>query len=235
VTTQVSDILNALNSGTPQVSMSMSVTRTSDNEVRITAQGSAAIDIPVMDFLGIGVGGDVNYFSDQIATSSNETTVEMTFPGVNLVTFGPVPFRMSGNSSSWYWIDPVRQAIANTGKDISGFKFAPMPPIDFSADGPFAYLQGVVISSYPTITITTKSDNFASMETTFEQSSSVSVSFLGIPLGGASESTYQHSLTTDASSKTITITLSPPPDLVAGSQNDAQAWVLGVIPRYPTV
>jgi hypothetical protein len=234
VTTQVSDILNALNSGTPQVSLSMTVSRTSESELRVQAEGGAAFDIPILDFLGVGVGGHASYFSDQIATSSNTVTVEMSFPGVNLVTFGPLPFRMSGASSSWYWIDPVRQAIANTGKDVSGFKFSPMPDIDFSAAGPFAYLQGVVISSYPTITITTKSADFASIEKTFEQSSSVSVSFLGIPLGGASESSYQHSLQVDQSAQTVTITLSPPPDLIAGTQNAAQGWVLGVIPRYPT-
>ncbi|MEA3035878.1 MAG: hypothetical protein QOH04_1643 [Sphingomonadales bacterium] len=233
VTTQVSDILNSLKSGTPQVSVEMTVSRSTEDEFRVSVSGSTGFSIPILDFLTIGVSGEASYFSDNLATTSNETSVSMTFPGVNYVTFQPVAMTLSGNTSSWFWVDPIRQAIANTGKDVSSFKFAPLPNVDFTAVGAFGYLQGVVISSYPTITITTKTSNYQKVQKTFEQSSSVSVSFLGIPLGSSSESTYSNHVTVDASSSTVTITLSPPPNLVAGTQNDSQAWVLGVVPNYP--
>ena len=38
---------------------------------------------------------------------------------------------------------------------------------------------------------------------------------------------------TPAGNSTVTITLSPPQELVAGTVNASQAWVLGVQPSYP--
>lgn len=233
VTAQVSDIQNALNSGTPEVKLSMTVSRSTADEFKVTVSGGTGFSIPILDFLTIGVTANASYFSDNIATTDNSTTVDMTFPGVNLVTFGPAQYQMAGNGQYWFWMQPIRDAIANGSSDVSGYKFSPVPGTDFSENGPFAYLMGVAISSYPTITITTKSANYQSIQQTFEQSASTTVSFLGIDLASASESTYSNHVTVDASSSTVTITLSPPPDLVAGTSNAAQAWVLGVQPCYP--
>jgi len=59
------------------------------------------------------------------------------------------------------------------------------------------------------------------------------VSFLGIQLASASESTYSNDVTVDTANSTVTITLAPPQELVAGTVNASQAWVLGVQPNYP--
>lgn len=233
VSTQLSTIQNSLQSGTPSISLSMAVSRSTENEFSVSISGGTSFSIPILDFLEIGVDANASYFSDNIATTDNVTTVDMTFPGVNLVTYGPVPYQMSGAGKYWFWMTPIRDAIANAGNDVSGYKFSPTPNIDFSAAGPFAFTMGAAISSYPTIVVSTTSSNFQSIEKTFQQSVSSSVSFLGIPLASASESTYSNNVEVDASSSTVTITLSPPPDLVAGTNNDAQAWVLGVQTCYP--
>jgi len=232
VANQNSDIQNALASGSP-ISMSMTVTRSTESEFTVSVEGKTGFDIPILDFLSIGIGGNASYFSSDLATTDNETTVEMSFPGVNLVNFGPVPFTQTGASSSWYWIDPIRQAIANGSNDVSGFKFSPLPPIDFSDAGPFGFLMGAAISGYPTITITIKSASYQKIQKTFQQTVSSSVSFLGIQLASASESTYSNDVTVDTANSTVTITLAPPQELVAGTVNASQAWVLGVQPNYP--
>lgn len=233
VTTPVSTIENSLNGGSPVVTLQTSVQKTSSDKATVNIKGGASFDIPIASFLSIGVGGGTNYFSDKLVSSDSETTVEMTFPGVNLVTFGPALFRQSGSSLDWFWMQPVADAIRNTGKDVSGYKFSPMPSIDFSEGGGFGYLGGVVVSAYPTIKITTKTSNYASVEQSFEQNSSLSVSFLGIQLGSASEATSNVSTSVDASQSTVTIEISPPAQAVAGTLNNAQAWVLGVLPVYP--
>ena len=232
VANQVADIQNALETG-PSVTTSMTVSRSSEDEFRVSVDGGAAIDIPVLSFLGVSVGGNASYFSDNIATSSATTTVTMSFPGVNLVNFGPVRFEMTGASSSWYWIDPIRHAVQNGVQDVSGFKFSPDPAIDFSEAGPFGYVMGVAISGYPTITITTETADYQKIQETFEQNASSEVSFLGIKLASASESTYSNHVTVDEANSSVTITIAPPQELVAGTVNSAQAWVLGVQPNYP--
>lgn len=236
VANQVSDIQNALETG-PTVTTSMTVSRSTEDEFKVTVEGGASIDIPVASFLGVSVGGSASYFSDNIATSNATTTVTMSFPGVNLVNYGPVRFEMTGASSSWYWIDPIRHAVQNVGQedDVSGFKFSPDPKIDFSEAGDFGYIMGVAISGYPTITITAETADYQKIQETFEQNASSEVSFLGIPLASASESTYSNHVTVDESSSTVTITIAPPQELVAGTVNSAQAWVLGVQPNYPAV
>lgn len=225
-------IQNSL-SKNPSISSTMTVSASSENEVKVSVDGSASIDIPVTDFLDISVGGEAHYFSDKLVTSSTTTTVTMTFPGVTLVNFGPVPFQLTGASTSWFWIDPIRHAVANGSQDVSGFKFSPDPAIDFSDSGPFGYVMGVAISGYPTIIITTTTSDFQSIQETFQQNATSEVSFLGIPLASASESSYSNKVSVDESTSTVTITISPPEELVSTTVNSAQAWVLGVQPNYP--
>ena len=217
----------------PPVNLSMTVMRSTEKEFKVTVKGKVGFSIPILDFITIGFGGSASYFSDNIATTSNTTTVDMTFPGVNLVSFGPVDFTMAGATSSWFWMDPIRQAIANGDKDVSGYKFAPKSPVDFSRKGPFAYLTGVAISSYPTMKITVKSSEYQKIQKTFEQRTKTSVSFLGIQLASLTESTYSNDVKVDAANQTVTITLSPPPSLVAGTVNEFHTWVAGAQAAYP--
>ena len=78
------------------------------------------------------------------------------------------------------------------------------------------------------------SSDYESIEKTFEQTVKVGLSFLGIPLGiKGSESTYSHSVSVNSSSQTITITLDPPKELIAGNSVDSVGWVLGVQTEYP--
>jgi hypothetical protein len=236
VANQVADIENALKSGGNNIQLEMTVSRSSSSEYQVSISGGAGFSIPVFDLFTIGVGGNANYFHSDMATSSNQTSVKLTYTGVNLVNFGPMTFSQSGNTMYWYWIDPVKEAIANgyPAKDVSGFKFATQPTItDWSSAGSFGYLVGAAIANYPTIEITVKGSNYQQIQNTFQQTVKSTVSFLGIPLASASESTYSNSVKTDASNSSVTITLTPPPSLVAGNVADSVGWVLGVQPTYP--
>tara|TARA_R110002126_G_scaffold278004_1_gene424110 strand:+ start:13536 stop:14966 length:1431 start_codon:yes stop_codon:yes gene_type:complete len=240
VANQVADIENALANAGSSVDLSMTVTRSTSSEYEVKMSGSTGFSIPIFDFISVGVGADANYFSSDIATTDNQTSVDMTFPGVNLVNFGPDSFTQAGNTENWFWMDPIREAIANgyqngaPVKDVSGYKWASQPPItDFSDSGPFGYLGGAAISGYPTIKITVKSDSYQRIQKTFEQSVSSSVSFLGIKLASASESTYSNNVTVDTASSTVTITMTPPASLVAGKVADSVGWILGVQPVFP--
>jgi hypothetical protein len=236
VANPVNEIENALANANSKIEMAMSVKRTSSEEFDVSISGGTSFSIPVLDFLSVGIGGSANYFSSDIATSSNETYVKMTYPGVNLINFGPAIFQQAGSVENWFWMSPLEEALKNgyPAKDVSGFKFATQPPItDFSGNGPFGYLAGAAVAGYPTVEITVKSADYQKIEKTLEQTVKTKVSFLGIPLGGGSESTYSHSVKTDSSSSTVTITLTPPDQTVAGKLTDASAWVLGVQPVFP--
>lgn len=229
----MNQIQNALADAGNSVKLSMTVSRSTSDQYTVSIKGKTGFSIPVLSFFSLGLSASASYFKDSIATKSNTVSIEMTYPGVNLVTYGPKAFSQAGRTSDWYWLDPITKAIANTGKDVSGYKFLPDPGIDFSKNGSFGFLEGVAIAGYPTVVIKVTSSDFSKITTEVTQSVSVSASFLGIPLGGGSESTYSKKVDTDSSSKTVTITLSPPPELIGGTADSSVAWVLGAIPNFP--
>lgn len=232
VANQTSDIINGLKNTSQAVSLSMEVNRETSDRFTVSANGSTGFSIPILDFLTVGVKANASYFSDSLATTQNKISVSMSFTGATLVNFGPALFNMA-TGLNWSWFQPIQEAIANGTNDVTGFKFSPNPGIDFSKNGPFGLLSGVAISNYPTITIKVTSSDYQSIQKTFQQSSSVSVSFLGIPLGSASESTYSSSTSVDSSSSSITITLNPPQDIIAGTSVNSLGWVLGAVVNYP--
>jgi hypothetical protein len=233
ISPQLSDIINALSDlSTNKITLDMTVTRATQSEYKVSVSGGTSFSIPILSFFGVSAGGSASYFSDQIATTSNSVRVLMTFTGCNLINFGPLPYNQA-NGLGWAWFEPIRQAIQNGGKDVSGYKFSPQPQVDFSTAGPFGYADAVAISNYPSVEITVKSANYQSILQTFQQETHASVSFLGIPLASATESTYSSSASQDASSSTVTIKLSPPQSLVAGNTNLSVGWVLGAVLSYP--
>lgn len=233
IATALSATMNDLKNANTKIDLSMEISRTTQSEYTVKANGGGGFTIPVLDLFGISVGGNASYFSDNIATTSNTTTVQMTFPGVTMVNFGPAQYDQS-TGQDWLFIKPITDAIKNGSQDISGYKFSPDPQMDFSKSGPFAFIDTVVFSDYPSAKIVVKSSDYQKIQTTFEQTASVGVSFLGISLGiGGSESTYSNNVTVDASTQTVTIELLPPLNLVAGAVDNAVGWVLGVVPNYP--
>jgi len=237
VTTPLSDILNGLKNTSQAAQIDMDIERESGSQFRVSVNGKTGFSIPIFDFFTLGIGGNANYFSEDIAVNKNSIKISMSFTGVTLVNFGPVDFNIAGNTY-WAWFDPIRKAVKNSKdkqeeKHISGYKFSPDPATKFGPEGPFGLLNGVAISNYPTIEITVSGDDYKSIQETFEQSSSVTLSFLGIPLASATESTYSSSTSVDSSKSTVKITLTPPKSLIAGNNKDSIAWVLGAIVDYP--
>jgi hypothetical protein len=234
IATQLSDILNGLKATGNAISLEMSVSRFSENEFSVSIAGGTNFKIPILDLFTLSVGAEASYFSEHIATSSNKTEIELTYTGVTLVNYGPVAYDLSMPDKYWYWTKPIKDAIKNGDSNVSGFKFSPKPQIDFSESGPFGYVTGVAISNYPSVKITVTSSNYESIKKTFEQEVKVGLSFLGIPLGiKGSKSTYSHSVSVHSSSQTVTITLNPPQELIAGNSLDSVGWVLGVQTEYP--
>ena len=232
--TQLSDILNGLKAINNAISLKMSVSRYSESEFKVSIARGASINVPILDLFTLSVDAEASYFSDHIATKSNTTDIELTYTGVTLVNYGPVAYDQSNPNQYWYWTKPIKDAIKNGDNDVSGFKFSPKPQIDFSESGPFGFVTGVAISNYPSVKITVTSSDYESIEKTFEQKVKVGLSFLGIPLGiKGSESTYSHSVSVNSSSQTVTITLDPPKELIAGNSVDSVGWVLGVQTEYP--
>jgi hypothetical protein len=234
VNTPLSDILNGLQNPAEPVQLEMEVNIASETEYSVSVSGKAGFTIPFLDFFTLGIKGSASYFHDEIVKQSSSVTVKMSFSGVTVVNFVPNVFNES-TGQNWFSLQPILDAIKNDGQDVSGYHFSPEPGTEFGPTGSFGILQGLAISNYPSIEIVITSDNYKSIQTTFQQQVSTSLTFLGIPLASASESTYSNSASSSESNSTVTITLDPPPNMVAGTSVSSLGWILGVQTFYPTV
>lgn len=232
ITTSLSSIINSLSALTNTITISMSVSIASESEYSVSINGGASFRIPFLDFFSLGVGGNSSYFHEEIVKNSSSVNMTMTFTGPTLVQYTPKTYDLS-TGLYWFYMEPILEAIKNANQDVSGYKFSPSPGIDFGSNGPFGLLQGIAIANYPSVKIDIKSSSYQSIQTTFQQTISTSISFLGIPLGGSTESTYSHSASSDASQSEVSITLNPPATLVAGTSTQSVGWVLGVQTNYP--
>lgn len=231
-TTPWNSIINGLRDASNAITVSMNVSIANSSQYQVDISGGASFAIDFDAFFSLGVSTNANYFHDEIMNSASSVNVQLTFPGLTMVNFQPTIFNKS-TGLGWYFMDPINQALQNAGHDVTGFQFSPNPGIDFSNNGPFGITQGVAICNYPTVQITVQSSNYQSIQTTFQSQTTTQLSFLGIPLGGATVSTYQNSVSVNASSSTVTINLTPPPNLVAGTQNSSVGYILGVQTSFP--
>jgi hypothetical protein len=234
VATPMSSILNELADTSNAITLQMSVSTANSSEYSVSVSGGAGFNIPFLDFFGISIGSNANYFQSDISSNATSIDISMTYTGITLVQYAPTAFNES-TSMNWFYMAPILQAIqlGPNNTTVSGYKFSPQPGIDFSANGPFGLTQGCAIANYPSVKIVVTSSNYQSIASAFNSSTSVGLSFLGIPLCSSTVNTYSSSSSTDASANQVTITLSPPANLVAGTALTAEGWILGVQPFYP--
>jgi hypothetical protein len=237
VSTPLEDILHGLNSTDQSntVKYKMSVLRDSSTQCSVSLTSFGAPDrVPISDFLTIETGDGQDLFKDYIVDGSEPAQIELTFMGVTTVNFGPVDFSMT-DTKHWYWISPINQAIANEGKDISGFKFLPKPQIEFARTGPFGFLTGVTIAKKASLTISSKSGNRKQIADAIKASPSVRLKFLKTPIStGVTDSPkYDIALSTLSRDACVVVNLNPSSEHAADSL-DSTAFVLCVQTRYPS-
>ncbi|MCU7905800.1 MAG: lamin tail domain-containing protein [Candidatus Thiodiazotropha sp. (ex Epidulcina cf. delphinae)] len=236
VSTPLEDILDGLNSTdkTKAFTLKMSIVRSSPTEYSVDMNDGRTDKVPIVDFLSIETDDGADLFQDKIVTGSDPAEIDATFMGVTTVYFGPVYFSKAA-MENWYWISPIKDAMKNDGKDVSGFKFSPNPQIDFTKSGAFAFLTGVVISKKVSLTITSKSANYKTIAHTIQALPSANLKFLGMPMGSATGDSSKHKaiVTTNDEDASVVINFEPSSELV-GDSLESTAFVLGVQTNYPT-
>ncbi len=234
VATPLPQILRDLNA-TPDAAaprLKMSVGRSFAADYSVAINGGRSIDIAAADFLTIATDRSSNLFHDAIVDRSKSTEVEVAFNGTATVYFGPVAFSMP-LLKNWFWTDPIEQAVKNAGQDVSGFKFSPVPQIDFSPSGPFGLVTGVVISRNPSLSISAESGNYKAIAQDMESAQSVRLKFLGRPMGSRGEdSDYTISTKIDATASTVKLDFEQSPTASEDTM-DSTAFVLGVQTSFP--
>lgn len=226
------DIANSLANAGTSLTITMNAARQSANELSVDIEGHTGFTLP-LDFIGITIGASAQYSLFEASGSGAAATVSMTFPGLTVVPVGPSQWQQdtSGNTTvGWFYKTPIAQAAA--AGSGTGWSFSPKPPYDFASGGDFGWLAALVISGYPTITITYTEGSYAEFSRTFAQKFSAEVSLFGIPLGGGSESTFSGESSSSSQDGSFTITMTPPAQTATVNPLDQRAYVIGAQVSY---
>ncbi|HET7233721.1 MAG TPA: hypothetical protein VFJ16_27170 [Longimicrobium sp.] len=227
----VADIVNGLR-GPNTVSVQMSTSQSSSTTMSVNVEGSGVFQVPLDWFLDVGVGGGFqgNMFSAQGCGSS--ASVSLTFTGVTYVPLQPAEYDSALNKG-WFSSPVLAQAFQNTGKDVTGYVFSVPPQWNLAQGGSFGMLDGVVIANFPTIQINYSEGDWSTFSRQFQQTSEWNLSFLGVPIAGASQSSFEASAEASGSQGGFTLTFGPSPELLSVPDFDKQAYVIGATVTYP--
>jgi hypothetical protein len=236
VSTPLQRILDSLNSTDTNKTLiyRMTAARDTPTECSVAVNHAASDKVQIEDFLSIETDDGMDLFKDLIIPDREKADIELTFTGVTTVNFGPADFSMA-EMKNWYWMSPINDAIVNSGKDVSGFRFSPVSQIDFGYTGPFGFLTGVTISKNASLKITSSRDTSQAIAQAAKASPSVRVKFLTTPISTNSNRSLEHgvSVASQAHDAPTVINLAAMPDR-AGDSPDSTAFVICVHTDYPS-
>ncbi len=139
----------------------------------------------------------------------------------------------------FYATDPVAQAVANSGQDVTGFQFLSDPPYRLGSvadGGNFGVLTNLLIANFPTITITYEHADYATFAQSWDEKVSGNLTLFGfIKLGSFSQGAYGSTVTSSTDNSSFTITFSASPEVTSVPQNLKTAYVVGAAVANPGV
>ncbi len=229
------------NPPTERLEYSATVTKSNSTTLTFDASVGGGISIPILDFFSLGVSGGAktSIFEQEFAGSSFSLKVVVNNPTLQpKMNVEPLLYNIS-TAQGWLFADPVKEALHNGSKtDVTGFVFDGGVPtsFDFSEGGNFGYVNTLVLSQFLELSLVFKQCNSKEVQKYFEEHSNTTISFLGIPLGGVSQSSSYSFSYSDETDTSITVTLKPnPPGYVSGGTDITQSLcnlvAVGVI--YP--
>lgn len=212
--------------------INMSVTQVDQTTSSISVEGGAGVT-GWIDWFTIGAGASASYNAFSFDQSVTQVDLSLTFKGVT--KFTP---QLSGSAydigtGTGWWNPALIKAAANHDPNTSGVGFTTPQSYNFAEDGDFGVLDVLAICQMPTIEMVFHNANEKMFQSHFAQKSSWSVSFLGIPLAGGSQSYESSVYKYDSTAGTVTVSMSPPPAVIPGNLLTSQAYVIGANCAWP--
>ncbi|CAC9976502.1 hypothetical protein [Flavobacterium panici] len=236
-------LVNQLRTNPPssEFRVSKRVTKSTETTLNVQASVSAGISIPILSFFSIGANGGAKTSIFERDYSGSNFTVEVVVKNATvspLMSSSPLLYNISTNQG-WMSTSPVKDAIKNgypapTG--VTGYVFNSNPNFDFKEGADFGYINSLIFSQFLEINIGFDKCDSKQVRKYFEEHINTGVYFLGIRLGGASQSSsYSYSFS-DETATSIRVTIKPEaPGYVPGTdsitQSLSQLVAVGVV--YP--
>ncbi|HEX8093978.1 hypothetical protein [Jatrophihabitans sp.] len=234
ISDSIASINNDLQNIGRTISIEMTTSQSSSSDLEVTMQGQAGFTIG--SILEFSTAANVSYDMSKTKGTSTDCSVSITYAGYSMVSAGPAAWQQATNVG-FYSADPISQAVANVGQDVTGFKFLNTPPYQFgslASGGNFGLLTNLLISNYPTVSITYTNADYQTFSESWDEQASGSLTLFGfIPLGSVSQSAGGSSHSQSADNSTFTVTFSPSPEVTGVPQALKTAYVIGAAVANP--
>lgn len=228
----VTSIQNDLANTGRELSISMTATQVDQNTASVNVGAGAGGSVPLDWFLTLSgsASAQQNIFSFQGSGSS--VSIIMRFQGYSYIPVSPNSFQ-ADTVTGWFSAQVLSQAVKNSGQDVTGYKFVNNPGYDFGVGGDFGLLTGLLVSNFPTVSITYHAGNFSQFQQSFQEQSSFGLNFFGIPIASFSQSVYNASLQQESQQGSFTVTFAPSQEVLTVPDLQKQAYVIGASVTYP--
>lgn len=222
------EISNDLQNKGRTIEINMETHSASGSEMNVHIEGQAGFSVG--SWLKFGVSGGGSYDMSKSEGTSTDCSVSMKWEGYAMIPMSPTAWQQA-TEEGWYYTDPISQAVANTGKNISGFQFVIKPPFNMGAyanGGNFGLLNNLLIANYPTVEITYKNGNFNKFKESWEQHASGNLTLFGfIKLGSFSEGVYKSSFKEGSDNSSFKVTFSASDAIVSVPELQQSAYAIG--------
>ncbi|XXT21069.1 hypothetical protein WME94_05795 [Sorangium sp. So ce429] len=225
------------------VTLQTSFSSFSSTTVQGQVQGGGSLSVPLGDFFDVQVNAQASFDWSSALRSSSTATMTMTWSGLTLIAASPAPLAgfQAGSSSGtgWYDLALLTEAINNLGaapNTVTGFQLmgSEFPAAFFGPGGKFCRLATAVVSQMPTIAITFTNVDTSTMSSYFQESSSATVSVLGLfNIGGGSQSYQVAKCDTSGAAGTVTISFGPVNLVGTQATADETAYLIGGVVDFP--
>ncbi|CCH76995.1 hypothetical protein BN12_1570010 [Nostocoides japonicum T1-X7] len=227
VNTSVQSISNDLQNTSRTIEISMTTEQSSGSTLNVNVEGEAGFSIG--SWLEFSTEASASYDMSKAQGTSTDCSVTITYAGYSMVALSPAAWQQATNVG-FYWADPIAQAVANEGQDVTGFRFVSTPPytMDGVADGGgFGLLTNLLVANYPTVKVTYSHADYASFEQNWSESVTGNLTLFGfIKLGSFSQGAYGSSVEASSDNSSFTVTFTPSPELVNQPQSLKTAYVI---------
>jgi hypothetical protein len=227
VTTPLASISNDLQNTSRAISIAMSTSSSSGDSLSVDIAGHAGFEVG--EVLTFGVEAGATYDMSKASGTSTDCSVEITYPGYSLVSMAPAAWQQ-GTNQGFFYADPIAQACANEGQDVTGFTFLNTPPYAMGSvedGGGFGLLTNLLVSNYPTVTITYEHADFSTFTQSWSETVTGNLTLFGfIKLGSFSQGAYGSKVEAGSDDSSFTVTFTPSPAVTSLPQNQRTAFVI---------
>ena len=227
VNTSVQSISNDLQNTSRTITISMQTEESSGSTLGVQISGEAGFTVG--SWLEFSTEAKGSYDMSKAQGTSTQCSATITYAGYSMVAMAPAAWQQATNVG-FFWSDPINQAVANEGQDVTGFRFVSTPPYSMGAlaqGGGFGLLTNLLIANYPTVEITYTHADYHSFEQDWSESITGDLTLFGfIKLGSFSQGAYGSSVSAGSDNSTFTVKFTPSPQMVNQPQALKTAFVI---------